>query len=123
MSEQEIKELQEEVPELKQLNGPSPFDRNKVVAVIDDASGHEFSEKDIQELLELNKIMVEKYGQQAQKSESKKDSKHHRNLAAADGTYGGISNEKIVMMLKAVDPVIWRLLDSYKSMEDYELAN
>lgn len=88
MSEQEIKELQEEVPELKQLNGPSPFDRNKVTAVIDDASGHEFSEKDLQELLEFNKIMTEKYEQQAQRSESKKGSKHHRNLAAAGSTYG-----------------------------------
>lgn len=26
-------------------------------------------------------------------------------------------------MLRSVDPVIWRLVESYKNMENYDLAN
>jgi len=52
MTKEEIQELEEEIPELKQLNGPSPFDQKKVKAIIE-ANGEEINAEDIENLMKI----------------------------------------------------------------------
>jgi len=59
LSEQEIKEMIEENPELEALTKPAPFDREMVSGLIDSETGVEINEKDILDLMEMNKKMAE----------------------------------------------------------------
>merc|ERR1711976_173516 len=51
LSEQEIKEMIEENPELEAFNRPGPFDREMVTGIIDSVTGDEFDEKEILDLM------------------------------------------------------------------------
>ena len=59
LSEQEIKEMIEENPELDALTKPAPFDREMVSGFIDSETGVEINEKDLLDLMETNKKMAE----------------------------------------------------------------
>jgi len=123
LAPEEIVELIKEIPELELLNQPSPFDKNKVIAMIDE-NGHEIKEDDIMDLIQMNKMMQQRYGS-------------HRNLQGVEvatvigETVVGHVVEKVatgaskvvISVLKKIDPIMWRIKNAWDEMNDYDEVN
>lgn len=113
-----------EIPELELLNQPSPFDKNKVIAMIDEQTGQEIKEDDIMDLIQMNKMMQQRFGS-------------HRNLQGVEiGTVIGETvvghvvekvatgaGKVVLSVLKKIDPIVWRIKNAWDEMNDYDEVN